>query len=98
MWKDEGMRRRHTESDLRQENDRLRQESAALNREIENLVEASAITRATYDQRFRIVAFGSSRIPVRTLCRRLRVHRSGYYAWQARCGQYKRKPRIPERA
>lgn len=98
MWKDAGMSRTPTESELRQENERLRQENAVLGREVEGLVEASTITRSTYDQRFRLVAIGSRRLPVRTLCRLLRVHRSGYYAWQARCGQYRRRPRIPERA
>ncbi|MFO7675501.1 MAG: hypothetical protein R6X12_04200 [bacterium] len=92
------MRRKPSDARFRQESERLRQENAVLSHEAERLVDASVITRATYDQRFRLVAFGSSRLPVQRLCRLLRVRRSSYYAWQARCGQYERRPQIPARA
>jgi hypothetical protein len=76
-------------------NERLRVENDLLRREIEELQEASAITRATYEQRFWFVATLRGRLKVRPACQVMRVKRSSYYAWLARCRTYRRRSKVP---
>jgi hypothetical protein len=83
------------EKRFRRGSERLRDETAMLEREIEELQEASAVTRATYEQRFQAIATYGRRLDVRRACAAMRVRRSSYYAWLARGRAYRRRAQVP---
>ena len=83
------------EERFRRGSERLRDETAMLEREIEELQEASAVTRATYEQRFQAIATYGRRLDVRRACAAMRVRRSSYYAWLARGKTYRRRAQVP---
>ncbi len=80
---------------LARERERLQTEDDRLRREVEELREASPITRATYEQRFQAIATFGRRLDVRRACAAIRVRRSSYYAWLDRGKTYRRRAQVP---
>ncbi|MCX6842095.1 MAG: hypothetical protein NTX53_07445 [candidate division WOR-3 bacterium] len=85
---------RHDER-LTQEGERLRIGVERLQREVEDLQEASPVTRVTYEQRFQAIATFGRRLDVRRACAAMRVRRSSYYAWLARGKTYRHRAQVP---
>ena len=85
----------HREKWLARERVRLQAETDTLRREVEELQEASPVTRATYEQRFHAIATFGLRVDVRRACAAMRVRRSSYYAWLARGKVYRIRAKVP---